>query len=60
VNHARPYPKTPEEAKRDHVGFYAPGRTCENGHFAMRRVEDGKCVRCLHNEERGADMARGM
>jgi hypothetical protein len=60
VNHARPYPKTPEEARKDGVGFYAPGKTCSNGHFAMRRLSDGACMRCLHNSERNADKARGM
>lgn len=52
---AKIYQRTPEEAKREKTAYYAPDKVCERGHLAVRRVEDGKCVRCIRIEEQDAD-----
>jgi len=45
MTEARPYPATPDQARRAGLQHYMPRTPCARGHIAMRTL-DGQCVRC--------------
>ena len=51
----KPYPSSPEEAKRRSIGFYRDAKPCRNKHFEddgvtprERYASTGRCVACVY------------